>query len=73
MAAVRGGWKMGVPTYPLSDVNYKPSEEASISATQNLAQMQQVLTATANGSAFVDGVHVHSDLHQDGENEIVRR
>jgi hypothetical protein len=73
MAAVRGGWKMGMPAYPLGDVNYKPSTDSSIHATQNLAQMQEVLTATANGSAFVDGVHVHSDVHQDGENKIVRR
>jgi hypothetical protein len=31
------------------------------------------MTATANGSAFVDGVHVHSDVSQNGENKIVRR
>ena len=33
--------------------------------------MQEVLIATANGSAFVDGVHVNSDVHQDGENKII--
>jgi hypothetical protein len=68
MAAVRGGWKMGMPAYPLG-----PSADSSIHATQNLAQMQEVLTATANGSAFVDGVNVHSNVHQDGDNKIVRR
>jgi hypothetical protein len=73
MAAVRGGWKMGTPACPPGDVHYKPSEDSSISATQNLAQMQQVLAATANGSAFVDCVDVHSDVSQRGENKIVRR
>jgi hypothetical protein len=73
MAQVRGGFKMGTPGYPLGDVNYAPSFDSSITATQNLAQMQEVLTATANGSAFVDGVTVHSDVDQDGQNKIVRR
>ena len=41
--------------------------------SQDLAQMQDVLTATANGSAFVHGVHVDSDVSQHGENKIVRR
>jgi hypothetical protein len=31
------------------------------------------MTATANGSAFVDGVSVHNDVSQDGKNVIVRR
>ena len=35
--------------------------------------MQEVLTATANGSAFVDGVDVHSNVDQHGDNKIVRR
>jgi hypothetical protein len=73
MAAVRGGMKMGTPGYPLGDLNYAPSFDSSITATQNLAQMQEVLTATANGSAFVHGVHVDSDVNQHGENKIVRR
>jgi hypothetical protein len=77
MALVRGGFKMGSPSYnpsyPSGNVNYTPKFDSSINATQNLAQMQEVLTATANGSAFLDGVTVHSDVHQDGENKIVRR
>jgi hypothetical protein len=32
-----------------------------------------VVTATANGSAFLGGVNVHSDVDQHGENKIVRR
>ena len=73
MAAVRGGWKMGSPGYAFGDVNIAGSFDSSISATQNLAQMQDVLTATANGSAFVSGVKVDSDVDQHGENKIVRR
>ena len=71
MAAVRGGFKMGAPGYPLGDVRYAPSFDSSITATQNLVQMQDVLTATANGSAFVSGVHVNSDVHQDGQNKVI--
>lgn len=73
MAAVRGGFKMGNYGYGFGDVNYAPSSDSSISATQNLVQMQEVLTATANGSAFLDGVHVDSNVAQHGENKIVRR
>jgi hypothetical protein len=73
MAAVRGGFKMGGPGYPLGDVNYAPTFDSSITATQNLVQMQDVVTATANGSAFVSGVHVDSDVSQNGENKIIRR
>ena len=76
MAAVRGGFKMGGPGYGLGyevgDVSYAPKFDSSITATQNLAQMQEVLTATANGSAFVHGVHVNNDVDQHGENKIVR-
>jgi hypothetical protein len=72
MAAVRGGWKMGSPSYSFGDVNIAGSFDSSIAATQNLAQMQDVLTATANGSAFVSGIDVHSKVDQNGENKIVR-
>ena len=73
MAAVSGGWKMAMPAYQLGDVKFAGTYDSSITATQNLAQMQDVLTATANGSAFVHGVHVDSDVDQRGENKIVRR
>jgi hypothetical protein len=73
MAAVRGGWKMDARAYGFGDLKLAGSFDSSITATQNLAQMQQVATATANGSAFIDGVSVHSDVDQHGENKIVRR
>jgi hypothetical protein len=77
MALVRGGFKMDstsyCPSYPSGNVNYTPTFDSSIKATQNLAQMQDVVTATANGSAFLGGVDVHSDVDQHGENKIVRR
>ena len=71
MAAVRGGWSMYAPSYKFDDLSYAPSYDSSITATQNLLQQQSVTTATANGSAFVHGVHVNSDVHQDGENKII--
>jgi hypothetical protein len=71
MAAVRGGWSMFAPSYKMGDLNYAPSSDSSITATQNLFQQQSVATLTANGSAFVDGVAVHSGVHQNGENKIV--
>lgn len=75
MNNVRGGFKLGtgMPGYPLGNVSYAPSFDSSITATQNLAQMQEVVTATANGSAFVHGVHVDSNVDQHGENKIIRR
>lgn len=73
MASVRGGFKMGPALYPVGNVSYAPSYDSSITATQNLAQMQEVVTATANGSAFLGGVSVHSNVDQDGQNKIVRR
>ena len=71
MSAVRGGWKMGMPSYQYGDLLYAPSKDSSITATQNLFQDQSVLTATANDSAFVKGVHVNSHVSQDGQNKIV--
>jgi hypothetical protein len=73
MAAVRGGWKMGLPGYPLGDVKIAGSDDSSINARQDLGQMQDVALATANGAAFVGCVHVDSDDTQHGENKIVRR
>jgi hypothetical protein len=71
MAAVRGGWSMVAPFWKVGDVNYSPSFDSSIHATQNLLQQQNVATATANGSAFVHGVDVHSNVDQDGKNKII--
>ena len=71
MAAVRGGWSMYAPSTKFGDVSYTPGYDSSIMATQSLFQKQNVLTATANDAAFVHGVDVHSDVHQDGENKII--
>ena len=71
MAAERGGLSMYTPSFKAGDLSYMPSYDSSITAVQSLFQKQDVLTATANGSAFVHGVHVNSDVHQDGENKIV--
>jgi hypothetical protein len=71
MAAVRGGHSMYAPSWEVGNVNYSPIFDSSIHATQNLLQQQSVLTSTANGSAFVHGVDVHSDVHQDGKNKII--
>ncbi|THC45278.1 hypothetical protein [Massilia sp. Mn16-1_5] len=71
MTNVRGGWSMLATNYKLGDVSYMPSTDSSIKATQNLLQQQSVLTSTANGSAFLHGVDVHSDVRQNGENKIV--
>ena len=73
MAAVRGGWKLASPSYSFGDLTFAGVHDSSIDATQNLRQMQEVATLTANGSAFVKGVHVNSDVDQKGENKIVRR
>jgi hypothetical protein len=73
MSAVRGGWRVNAPGYSFGNLNYGGSEDASISAVQNLGQQQNVLTATANGTAFAGGVHVDSDVTQRGDNVIVRR
>lgn len=73
MTTVRGGFKFASPSYAFGDFIYAPTSDSSINASQSLGQIQNVMTATANGSAFVDGVHVHNDVSQDGKNVIVRR
>ena len=73
MSAVRGGWKMNSPAYSFGDVTHAGTYDSSINATQNLGQAQDVLTATANGSAFADCVHVDNNVAQNGTNTIVRR
>jgi hypothetical protein len=69
MAAVRGGHgKSQAPWYPSPQPGYG---NASLDATQNLAQMQKVVNATANGSAFIDCVDVTNNTHQYGQNNIL--
>ncbi len=71
MATVRGGMKLGMPSYSFGLVAYTPQYDSSIHATQDLAQLQNVTNATANGSAFVDRVHVNNRTEQFGQNNIV--
>ncbi|MBQ5949533.1 hypothetical protein [Massilia sp. ST3] len=71
MSAVRGGWSMYSPSYKLGNLSYAPTHDSSINAVQDLMQEQSVLTATANESAFVKGVHVNSHVDQNGQNKIV--
>jgi hypothetical protein len=75
MAAVRGGHSMGSQYCPPSFLSqmpsfYSPSIDSSLHATQGLTQLQNVENATANGSAFLDGVHVTNNTKQFGQNNI---
>jgi len=71
MAAVRGGWNVFAPSYKFGDVSYAPSYDSSINAMQGLSQQQNVMTATANDSAFLSGVSVDNSVHQNGKNKII--
>jgi hypothetical protein len=82
MAAVRGGWKMGSPAYSFDMKSHSPSPsptnstssfDSSLHATQSLVQMQDIINATANGSAFLDGIHVDNKVSQDGTNNVIRK
>jgi hypothetical protein len=66
MAAVRGGTRMSMPWVP----EYSPKYDSSIKADQSLMQLQDVQNLTANGSAFVSGVHVTNNTDQFGQNNI---
>jgi hypothetical protein len=71
LSAVRGGTKMSSPHYSFGNTSYAPSYDSSVHATQNLMQMQNVVNATANGSAFIDGVHANNTTSLFGQNNIV--
>jgi len=71
MAAVRGGWNVFAPSYKMGDYTYAPTSDSSINAMQGLSQQQNVLTATANDSAFLAGVSVNNNTHQNGKNKII--
>jgi hypothetical protein len=69
MARVRGGhgsMKQSYSPYPMSF--YSPSYTSTIDVNQNLAQLQNVTNATANGSAFLDGVSANNNTSQFGQN-----
>ena len=72
LSAVRGGIRIGEPSYQFGNITYAPSYDSSIHATQNLAQFQTVTNAVANGSAFVDHLHVKNDTSLFGQNNIVQ-
>jgi hypothetical protein len=73
MATVRGGHSgnkcgSGSPWFP----SYEPQHaSSSLDASQDLTQLQKVVNATANGSAFVDCVDVTNNTHQYGQNNIL--
>jgi hypothetical protein len=67
MVAVRGGH--GKPSMPWLPT-YSPSYNTSIKADRSLLQKQDVQNLTANGSAFVSGVHVTNNTDQFGQNNI---
>jgi hypothetical protein len=50
--------------------SYSPTFDSSINARQDLRQLQNVVNATANGSAFIDGVTVNNNTDQFGQNNI---
>jgi hypothetical protein len=70
MAAVHGGHggASQAPWFP----SYQPQKSGpSLDATQDLTQIQKVVNATANGSAFLDCVDATNNTHQYGQNNIV--
>jgi hypothetical protein len=71
MSGVRGGFKMSSPSYSFGDYKHAPASDSSVHATQNMVQMQDVVNATANGSAFIDGVHANNSTSLFGQNNIV--
>ena len=72
LCAVRGGIRIGEPSYKYGNLTYAGTYDSSIHATQNLAQFQTVTNAVANGSAFVDKLHVKNDTSLFGQNNIVQ-
>jgi len=71
MAAVRGGYSMSAASLNVPASVYSPSSDSSLHATQGLQQFQNVFNATANGSAFLDNVHVTNTTEQFGQNNIL--
>jgi hypothetical protein len=72
MAAVRGGHNVYfAPSFKMGDYTYAPTSDSSINAMQGLSQQQNVMTATANESAFLAGVNVNNTTNQNGKNKII--
>jgi len=64
----KGGYGMGMPSYSLFPAS---SYSKSIDASQDLRQAQQVVNETADGSAFISGVHVTNNTSQFGQNNLL--
>ena len=71
LSAVRGGMNMTTPSYQFGNQTYAPKYDSSINATQNLAQFQTVQNSVADGSAFIDNLHVSNTTKLFGQNNIV--
>jgi len=72
MTTVRGGHNQYyAPSFKMGDFTYAPTSDSSINAMQALSQQQNVMTATANESAFLAGVTVNNNTHQNGKNKIL--
>lgn len=69
MARVRGGYGKMQQLYPMPV--YFPSHNSTVDVTQNLQQFQNVTNATANGSAFIDGVTANNNTSQFGQNNAL--
>jgi hypothetical protein len=72
MTTVRGGHNVYyAPSFKMGDYTFAPTSDSSINAMQALSQQQNVMTATANDSAFLAGVSVDNNTHQNGKNKII--
>jgi hypothetical protein len=71
LSTVRGGMKMSSPSYNPGNQTYAPKHDSSITAAQNLAEFQTVRNSVADGSAFVDCLHVNNTTDLFGQNNIV--
>jgi hypothetical protein len=69
MAAVRGGTKMSMPSYPAPS-QYSPKSDSSIHVNQDLMQYQDVKNLTANGSAYLNCVSADNYTDQYGQNNV---
>lgn len=67
MASVRGGTNVVAPSY---NFTFAPQSDSSIHGLQNLTQFQGSMNSVADGSAFVDCLHVTNRNDQFGQNNI---
>ncbi|NOV25372.1 hypothetical protein E5S69_17875 [Cupriavidus necator] len=70
MQAVRGGRALLPFVTVFQPLNL--SFDKSITAVQEIAQMQSVTNLNGNGSAFLDQVRSHVDTNQNASNNISR-